>query len=227
MDTREQKIPGPDHPITIEATGRRIIVRARGVVVADSTATLTLHEAGYPPVHYFPIRDVDQTWLRPSSTSTYCPYKGNASYYSIAGPDGEVVDAIWTYEDAYPAVMAIAGYLAFYPDRVEITSVDEMDHHFAADVDPTRARVMYAVQQALAASAFEDVMGVPAWKSLPSWYLVAADDQAIPPAAERQFAKRMGATAVEAPSSHVAMVSHPSEVVELIERAAAAVPVAP
>jgi pimeloyl-ACP methyl ester carboxylesterase len=102
-------------------------------------------------------------------------------------------------------------------------SEDDFVHHFAADVDPTKARVMYAVQQALAAAAFEDVMGVPAWKSLPSWYLVAADDQAIPPAAERQFAARMGAIAVEAPSSHVPMVSHPGAVVELIETAAAAV----
>jgi uncharacterized protein (DUF427 family) len=125
MDTREQKIPGPNHPITIEATGRRIVVRARGVVVADSTAALTLHEAGYPPVHYFPIGDVEQRWLRPSSTSTYCPYKGDASYYSIAGPDGELEDAIWTYEDPYPPVKAIVGHLAFYPDRVEITSADE------------------------------------------------------------------------------------------------------
>jgi uncharacterized protein (DUF427 family) len=125
MGTREQKIPGPDHPITIEATGRRIVVRARGEVVADSTAALTLHEAGYPPVHYLPITDVDQTWLRRSSTSTYCPYKGDASYYSIARPDWEVEDAIWTYEDPYPPVKAIAGHLAFYPDRVEISSPDD------------------------------------------------------------------------------------------------------
>jgi pimeloyl-ACP methyl ester carboxylesterase len=102
-------------------------------------------------------------------------------------------------------------------------SEDDFVHHFAADVDPTKARVMHAVQQALAASAFEDVMGVPAWRSLRSWYLVAADDQAIPPAAERQFAARMGATVVEAPSSHVPMVSHPRAVVDLIEKAAAAV----
>jgi pimeloyl-ACP methyl ester carboxylesterase len=105
-------------------------------------------------------------------------------------------------------------------------SEDDFVHHFAADVDPPKARVMYAVQQALAASAFEDVMGVPAWRSLPSWYLVAADDQAIPPAAERQFAARMGAIIIEVPSSHVPMVSHPGAVVELIERAAAAVLVA-
>ena len=82
---------------------------------------------------------------------------------------------------------------------------------------------MYAVQQALAGSAFADVMGVPAWKTLPSWYLVAADDQAIPPDAERLFASRMGATTVEIPSSHVAMVSHPDDVAQLIETAAEAV----
>jgi pimeloyl-ACP methyl ester carboxylesterase len=99
-------------------------------------------------------------------------------------------------------------------------SEDDFVNHFAADVDPAKARVMFAVQQALAGSAFTDVMGVPAWKSLPSWYLVAADDQAIPPAAERQFAARMGATTIEVPSSHVAMVSHPDDVVQLIETAA-------
>jgi pimeloyl-ACP methyl ester carboxylesterase len=82
---------------------------------------------------------------------------------------------------------------------------------------------MYAVQQPLAASAFGDVMGVPAWKTLPSWYLVAADDEAIPPDAERQFAARMGATTVEIPSSHVPMVSHPGDVAQLIETAAEAV----
>src|SRR6266481_4872250 len=97
---------------------------------------------------------------------------------------------------------------------------DDFVNHFAADVDPVKAKVMYAVQQALSASAFQDVMGVPAWKSLPTWYMVAADDQALPPDAERQFARRMGATTVEIPSSHVAMVSHPENVVELIEAAA-------
>jgi pimeloyl-ACP methyl ester carboxylesterase len=92
--------------------------------------------------------------------------------------------------------------------------------HFAADVDPARARVMCAVQQPVAAAAFQDVMGVPAWKSLPTWYMVAMADEAIPPEAERQFAVRMGATTIEVPSSHVAMVSHPDEVTELIETAA-------
>src|SRR5689334_11443608 len=99
-------------------------------------------------------------------------------------------------------------------------SEDDFVDHFAGDVDPTRARVLYAVQQALASSAFTDVMGTPAWKSLPTWYLVAQNDEAIPPDAERQFAQRMGATTVEVPASHVAMVSHPAEVAGLIEKAA-------
>jgi pimeloyl-ACP methyl ester carboxylesterase len=95
--------------------------------------------------------------------------------------------------------------------------------HFAADVDPVKARVMYAVQQPVAASAFQDVMGVPAWKSLPSWFMVATADEAIPPEGERQFAARMGATTIELASSHVAMVSHPDEVAQFVETAAMAV----
>ena len=103
---------------------------------------------------------------------------------------------------------------------------DDFVGHFAADVDPVQARVMRAVQQPLHSNALGDVMGAPAWKSLPSWYLVADGDQAIPPDAERQFAQRMGATTVEVATNHVAMVSHPDDVVELIETAAAAVPAA-
>jgi len=102
-------------------------------------------------------------------------------------------------------------------------SEDDFVNYFAGDVDPVKAKVMYAVLQPIAMSIFEEVMGVPAWKTLPSWYLVAADDEALPPDAERLFATRMGATTVEIPSSHVAMVSHPSEVAELIETAAKAV----
>ena len=100
---------------------------------------------------------------------------------------------------------------------------DDFVRHFAGDVDPVRAKVMAAVQQPLATSVFGEVMGVPAWKTRPSWYLVAADDEALPPAAERMFAARMGAATVEIPSSHVAMVSHPGEVAALIETAAKAV----
>src|SRR6267154_2499389 len=102
-------------------------------------------------------------------------------------------------------------------------SEDDFVNHFAADVEPAQAKVMYAVQQALASTAFTDVMGVPAWKSLPSWYLVAQNDEAIPPDAERQFASRMGATTVEISASHVAMVSHPAEVADLVEKAAGAI----
>jgi pimeloyl-ACP methyl ester carboxylesterase len=98
-------------------------------------------------------------------------------------------------------------------------SEDDFVNHFAGDVDPMKARVMHAVQQPLAGSAFTDVMAAPAWRTLPSWYLVATNDEAIPPDAERQFANRMGATIVEVPSSHLPMVSHPKDVVELIESA--------
>ncbi len=101
-------------------------------------------------------------------------------------------------------------------------SEDDFTGHFAAAVDAPRARVMFAVQQPLHASTFEDVMGVPAWKSLPTWYLVSTQDEAIPPDAERLFAQRMGASIVEVASSHVAMVSHPAEVARLVQTAAEA-----
>jgi pimeloyl-ACP methyl ester carboxylesterase len=99
---------------------------------------------------------------------------------------------------------------------------DDFVNHFAGDVDPVKAKVLYAVQQPLAASAFNDVMTDPAWKFLPSWYLVAQDDQALPPDAERMFANRMNATTIEVPSGHLAMVSHPAEVAKLTETAAEA-----
>ena len=99
---------------------------------------------------------------------------------------------------------------------------DDFVNHFAADVERTKARVMWAVQQGLSGSTFTDVMGIPAWKSQPTWFLVAQNDEAIPPDAEQMFASRMGATTVEVPASHVAMVSHPDEVTALIEKAAEA-----
>jgi len=102
-------------------------------------------------------------------------------------------------------------------------SEEDFVKYFAADVDSIKAKVLYAVQQPLAATGFNEVMGVPAWKTVPSWYLVATDDQALPPAAQRLFAKRMGATVVEIPSSHVAMVSHPRDVVQITETAAKAI----
>ncbi|GLZ49595.1 alpha/beta hydrolase [Actinomycetospora sp. NBRC 106375] len=100
---------------------------------------------------------------------------------------------------------------------------DDFVQHFAADVEPAQARVMHAVQQPLAASTLEDVMGIPAWKGLPSWYMVATNDEAIPPDAERAFAARMGAATVEVASSHVPMISHPDAVVDLVETALARV----
>jgi pimeloyl-ACP methyl ester carboxylesterase len=102
-------------------------------------------------------------------------------------------------------------------------SEDDFINHFAADVEPTKAKVMFAVQQPLAATTFNDVMDTPAWRSLPNWYLVATEDEAIPPDGERLFAQRMGATTTEVASSHVAMVSHPEEVAALIADAANAV----
>ncbi len=98
--------------------------------------------------------------------------------------------------------------------------VDDFVEHFASDVDPVRARVMHAVQQPLAWSALGEVMGVPAWKSQPSWFLIADGDQTIPPEAQRQFAARMRATTLEVPTNHVAMVSHPDDVLKFIEDAA-------
>jgi pimeloyl-ACP methyl ester carboxylesterase len=141
-------------------------------------------------------------------------------YIAAFGLDeGESLGALLSQGPAAPALAHL-----FTDERgYGWLSEDDFVNHFAADVDPIRARVMYAVQQPLASSAFTDVMGVPAWKSLPSWYLVAQNDEAIPPDAERQFAARMGATTVEIPSSHVPMVSRPEEVADLIEKAAEAV----
>jgi uncharacterized protein (DUF427 family) len=114
--------PTDEHPITIAPTDGRVMVRVGGTVIADSSHALTLREAGYPPVQYVPLADVDPAVLRPSQTATYCPYKGDASYYSVqtAGGD-EVQDAIWTYQDPWPAVAPIAGHVAFFPDQAEVT----------------------------------------------------------------------------------------------------------
>lgn len=118
--TREPKIPGPDHPITIEPTGTRVVARVGSQIIADTTRALTLREANYPPVQYIPLDDVDQTLLAPSAAATYCPYKGDASYYSITAADGILADAVWSYREPYEAVADIAGRVAFYTDRVEI-----------------------------------------------------------------------------------------------------------
>jgi len=120
MTTREPTIPGTDHPITIESTGGRVVARVGGHVVADTTRALTLREKNYPPVQYIPLDDVDQTLLVPSATRTYCPYKGDASYYSLALSEGQLVDAVWSYPEPYDSVSSIAGHVAFYTDRVDV-----------------------------------------------------------------------------------------------------------
>jgi uncharacterized protein (DUF427 family) len=115
------RIPGVDHPITVEPTTEHVVVRSGGQVVADTKAALRLAEASYPPVYYVPLADVDESLLRPSASHTYCPFKGDASYYDVVTVSGEVRDAIWTYKQPYPAVGDIAGHVAFYPHLVEIT----------------------------------------------------------------------------------------------------------
>ncbi|TDV55395.1 DUF427 domain-containing protein [Actinophytocola oryzae] len=118
--SREIKTPGPDHPITVEKHPARVVVRVGDQVVADTTAALALREADYPVVPYIPLADVDQALLKDSDTTTYCPFKGDASYYSLVTGAGEVTDAIWTYREPYPAVADIAGHVAFYANKVTI-----------------------------------------------------------------------------------------------------------
>jgi pimeloyl-ACP methyl ester carboxylesterase len=155
-----------------------------------------------------------------TALGTDAPNAVGLVYIAAFGLDaGESLGALAAQGPPTPALAHLeidAAGFAWLPE-------EDFVKHFAADVDPVKARVMYAVQQPIAASAFQDVMGVPAWKSLPSWFMVATGDQAIPPEGERQFAARMGATTIELASSHVAMVSHPDEVAQFVETAAMAV----
>ena len=114
------RIPGIDHPITVEPTTEHVVVRFGDHVVADTRSALVLREASYPPRYYLPLADVDERLLRRSDSHTYCPFKGNASYYDVVTPSGEVADAIWTYEKPYEAVAEIAGHVSCYPHLVEI-----------------------------------------------------------------------------------------------------------
>lgn len=113
------KIPGPDHPITIEPNPARVTVTLAGRVIADTRAALTLREAAYPAVQYIPMKDVDRSLLERTQHASYCPYKGDAAYYSIPLGGERSVNAIWTYEAPYPAVAQIKDHVAFYPDRVD------------------------------------------------------------------------------------------------------------
>ncbi len=119
--TKEIKVPDANHPISIDAGTVRVVARVGDTVIADTNAALTLREAAYPPVHYIPLDDVVPGTLRASTSDSYCPYKGDASYYDVVLPDGQALaDAVWTYQAPYPAVDAIAGHVAFYTDRVQV-----------------------------------------------------------------------------------------------------------
>ena len=117
--TKTIKIPGPDHPITIERSLKRVVVSVGGAVLADSRDALILREASYPAVQYIPRKDVDMTLLKRTDHHTYCPYKGDCAYYSIPLGGDRSVNAVWTYEAPYAAVAAIKDHVAFYPDRVD------------------------------------------------------------------------------------------------------------
>ncbi len=119
MGTKSIKLPGPTHPITIEANPARVTVSVAGRVIADTRNALTLSEAGYAAVQYIPRKDVDMTLVTRTDHQTYCPYKGDCAYYSIPLGGDRSVNAVWTYEAPYAAVAAIKDRLAFYPDRVD------------------------------------------------------------------------------------------------------------
>ena len=117
------RTPGPDHPITIAASGTRVRVIVGGRTIADTTDALSLREADYPPVLYIPRKDVDMAALERTAHTTYCPYKGDAGYFSIPAGGARAKNAVWTYEQPYDAVLAIKDHVAFYPDRVDAIDV--------------------------------------------------------------------------------------------------------
>jgi uncharacterized protein (DUF427 family) len=119
MKEKRIKIPGLDHPISVQRNPAHVVVSVAGRVIADTRNALTLSEADYPAVQYVPREDVDLTQLERTDHATYCPYKGDCSYYSIPAGGKKSFNAVWTYENPYPAVARIKGHVAFYPDRVD------------------------------------------------------------------------------------------------------------
>ena len=119
MKGKQVRLPGPDHPISIRRNPARVVVSVASRVVADTRNALTLREATYPPVEYIPRKDVDFSQLERTDHATCCPYKGDCNYYSVPAGGRKSVNAVWTYEDPYPAVAEIKGHVAFYPDRVD------------------------------------------------------------------------------------------------------------
>ena len=132
------KLPGPDHPIAITLNPKRVRVLADGVVIADTTHALTLKEASYPAVQYIPREDAKLELLSRTSRTTHCPYKGDANYYTILMDGRFAENAVWTYEEPYPAMEQIRGLLAFYPNQVEIREVGE-----AADPAAVREAILH------------------------------------------------------------------------------------
>jgi uncharacterized protein (DUF427 family) len=120
----EMKLPGPDHPITMTPNPNRVRVTFAGRLVADTTRALTLKEASLPPVQYIPREDVEMTLLQRTDHGTHCPYKGDASYFTVSVGNQTAKNAVWSYEQPFPAVAAIEGRLAFYPDRID--SIEEL-----------------------------------------------------------------------------------------------------
>jgi uncharacterized protein (DUF427 family) len=119
MKDKSVRLPGPDHPISIERNPARVVVSVAGRVVADSRNALTLREATYSPAQYIPREDVDFSQLERTDHVTYCPYKGDCNYYSIPAGGKKSINSVWTYENPFPAVAHIRGHVAFYPERVD------------------------------------------------------------------------------------------------------------
>ena len=119
MNEKWVELPGPDHPISIERNLARVVVSVAGRVIADTRSALTLREATYPPVQYIPGEDVDFSQLERTDHVTYCPYKGDCNYYSVSEGGKKSVNAVWSYDNPFPAVSQIKGHVAFYPERVD------------------------------------------------------------------------------------------------------------
>ena len=125
MTDKQVLIPGPDHPITVEPSGQHVVVTFAGRTIADTRGALALSEANHPAIYYIPRADADLSALERTEHESYCPYKGDAAYYSIRAEDGPGENLVWTYERPYPAVAEIKDHLAFYPDRVDVVAQPE------------------------------------------------------------------------------------------------------
>ena len=121
MSEKQVLVPGPDHPITVTSAEHTVTVHFGGRLIAKTDAALVLLESTYPPVYYLPVDAVDPDVLESSEHTTYCPFKGDASYYTLRDGDTSSMNAVWTYLEPYDAVSQIAGHVAFYQDRVDLT----------------------------------------------------------------------------------------------------------